>query len=110
MPERMTSFREFWPSYVRDHANPTNRRLHFIGTSLVIALLVCGLFFGRPLLFLLMPIAGYGFAWAGHFLVEKNRPATFTYPLFSLAADFVMYGKTWAGKMDDEVRAATRGV
>ena len=83
MEKKFTSYEEFWPYYVAQHRNPTNRALHFVGTSLVIACLVAG-FLVSPLWFVAMPFAGYGFAWAGHFLFERNRPATFTYPLWSL--------------------------
>jgi hypothetical protein len=103
---RIASFREFWPYYVREHSQPLNRWLHFTGTSC--AIIVCGLALATatPLLLPLTALAGYGFAWVGHFVVEKNRPATFDYPLWSLASDFVMYAKMWAGTMDREVERA----
>ena len=103
--ERIQSFREFWPFYVREHSDPTNRRLHFIGTSLVIGCAV-GAAMGQWYLIPAMPVVGYGFAWTGHFFFQKNKPATFKYPLWSLAADFVMWGKIATGKMEDEVRRA----
>jgi len=103
MADRIQSFREFWPFYVGEHTHPLNRRLHFAGTSLVIALAIAALATQTWWLFAIMPVAGYGFAWVGHFIVQKNRPATFQYPLYSLAADFVMYGKMWSGAMDAEV-------
>ena len=85
------SFAEFYPYYLGEHSNPTCRRLHFVGTSLVIALLAYTIGSGKWLLLLAVPVFGYGFAWVGHFFFEKNRPATFTYPLYSLAGDFVMF-------------------
>lgn len=93
------SFREFYPFYLGEHADRTCRRLHFAGTTLV--LLVAALAAGtRHLAWLwLMPVAGYGFAWAGHFFFEKNRPATFRYPLYSLMGDFVMYRDIWMGRV-----------
>jgi hypothetical protein len=103
---RYASFGEFWPHYVREHGLPLTRRLHFIGTSLVIGVFLLALFTHHFAVLWLMPLAGYGFAWVSHFFVEKNRPATFTYPFYSLAADFVMYAKMWRGQMDDEVRRA----
>lgn len=107
---RLQSFHEFWPYYVGEHVHPLNRALHFVGTSLVLTLLISGLWTRHFWLWAAMPVAGYGFAWVGHFVVEKNRPATFTYPLWSLAADFVMYGKMWMGRMGDEVaQLSTRG-
>src|SRR5262245_25728482 len=104
----MNSFREFWPFYVGEHSRPLNRRLHFVGTTLFLATVVTALVTQRWWLLLLSPIPGYSFAWIGHFFVEKNRPATFKYPFYSLAADFVMYGKMWAGTMDEEVKRSTK--
>ncbi|MBX2798545.1 MAG: DUF962 domain-containing protein [Myxococcales bacterium] len=89
-PPTLASFEEFFPYYLSEHADPRNRALHYVGTSLVIGLATAAAIV-NPLLLLLMPIAGYGFAWVGHFVVERNRPATFTYPLWSLAGDFRMF-------------------
>lgn len=85
------SFAEFYPFYLAEHRSSTSRRLHFVGTSLVIFLLAFALGSGRWWLLWLVPLAGYGFAWAGHFFFEKNRPATFKHPFYSLLGDFVMY-------------------
>lgn len=85
------SFAEFYPFYLREHSDPTCRRLHFVGTSLVIVLLALVAISGKLVLLWLLPVVGYGFAWVGHFFYEKNRPATFKHPWYSLAADFVMY-------------------
>lgn len=85
------SFRDFYPFYLGEHQNVTCRRLHFIGTGLVIATALYVLATGKWLLLLLLPVFGYAFAWAGHFFFERNRPATFKHPLYSLAADFVMF-------------------
>lgn len=93
------SFAEFYPYYLGEHSNPTCRRLHFVGTSLVIALLAYTIGSGKWLLLLAVPVFGYGFAWVGHFFFEKNRPATFTYPLYSLAGDFVMFRDILLGKV-----------
>jgi hypothetical protein len=106
-PERITSFRDFWPFYVREHARPLTRRLHFVGTTGVIAAVAAATATGRWALLALAPLCGYGFAWAAHFFVEHNRPATFTYPLYSLAADFVMFGRMLTGRMTGEVRRHT---
>lgn len=105
MEKRITSFADFWPYYVAEHRNPTNRTLHFCGTTLALLCLTAGLVTGRGAFFGLMPVAGYGFAWVGHFFFEKNRPATFRHPFYSLIGDFVMYARMWAGRMDAEVRA-----
>lgn len=93
------SFAEFYPYYLGEHSNPTCRRLHFVGTSLVIALLAYTIGSGKWLLLLAVPVFGYGFAWVGHFFFEHNRPATFTYPLYSLMGDWVMFWQTLTGKL-----------
>lgn len=94
-----SSFREFYPYYLSEHADRTCRRLHFVGTSLVILTAVAALASGRYALLGLLPVVGYGFAWVGHFYFEKNKPATFKYPFYSLAGDFVMYKDMWSGKI-----------
>jgi hypothetical protein len=101
--KRIQSFAEFWPFYVSQHSKPLTRKLHFIGTGLSALSLLGGIATLNPVLIGVAPVIGYGFAWAGHFLVERNRPATFTYPLWSLAADWVMFGKMLLGQMDAEV-------
>lgn len=93
------SFAEFYPFYLGEHSNPTCRRLHFVGTSLVIALLAYTIASGKWLLLLLVPVAGYGFAWIGHFVFEKNRPATFDHPWYSLIGDFAMFRDVLLGKV-----------
>jgi hypothetical protein len=103
-PKTIATFREFWPFYVREHSQPLTRGLHYVGTSGVLLSLALALVTGRWALLALMPVFGYGFAWAAHFFVQHNRPATFTYPLWSLAADFVMFGKMLRGKMAEEAR------
>ncbi len=100
MEARFQSYEAFWPYYVAEHRDPTCRKLHFIGTSLVIAMAP------NPLAWPLMPLAGYGFAWTGHFGFEKNRPATFKYPLWSLRADFRMWRKMLLGQMGPELARA----
>ena len=93
------SFAEFYPYYLSEHADRTCRRLHFAGTSLVIALAVAAVLGGQWWLLLFLPLAGYGFAWTGHFFFERNRPATFKYPFYSLWGDFVMYKDMLTGKI-----------
>ena len=108
-PKRFGTFEEFWPHYVREHAHKSTRTLHFVGTSLAMACALGAVVLRRPSLLLLAPVVGYGPAWMGHFFIEKNRPATFTHPLFSLRADFVMWKKIVDGTMDAEVERAMRG-
>jgi len=103
---RIASFSDFWPYYVREHSRPVTRALHFIGSTLVLAIAAAALVTGRPWLLLLTPVAGYGFAWIGHFGFEKNRPATFKYPVYSFLGDWMMYGKILSGTMRAEVERA----
>ena len=105
--KRYESFEEFWPFYVGEHANKWTRRLHFVGTTAAVSVLGTALIKRRPALIPLALVAGYGPAWFSHFFIEKNRPATFKYPLWSLLADFKMWGKMARGKMDREVERAT---
>ncbi|WP_426689478.1 Mpo1-like protein [Rhodanobacter ginsengiterrae] len=94
-----TSFSDFYPFYLNEHRNRTCRRLHFIGSSLVLAVVGLVLVSGQPRWLWLAPLFGYGFAWIGHYVFEKNRPATFKHPLYSLAGDWVMYGQMLRGKI-----------
>nr|WP_189663643.1 DUF962 domain-containing protein [Pseudomonas paralactis] len=96
---KFNSFAEFYPYYLSEHGNSTCRRLHFIGTTLVIGILAYAIGRGSLLLLLALPIAGYTFAWIGHFFFEKNRPATFQHPFYSLLGDFVMYRDMILGKV-----------
>ena len=91
MSARFATFREFYPFYLSEHRNPTCRKLHFVGSTLVLALVAVAIVTGNLWWLAAVPFAGYGFAWVGHFFYEKNRPATFTYPLWSFAGDWVMY-------------------
>lgn len=98
-PQHFSSFAEFYPYYLGEHSNTVCRRLHFVGTSLVIALAAYTVATGNWALLLTLPVAGYGFAWGGHFFFEKNRPATFSHPLYSLIGDFAMYRDMLRGKI-----------
>ncbi|MBB3034965.1 DUF962 domain-containing protein [Alteriqipengyuania lutimaris] len=100
------TFREFWPFYLREHSRPATRRLHYIGTALVIALAIVAVVTRTWWLLLALPVAGYFFAWIAHFRVERNRPATFTYPLWSLAADFRMFFMWVSGRLGPELERA----
>jgi hypothetical protein len=96
------TFEEFYPFYLQEHSHPLCRALHYTGSSLVIFVLLYALISQQLLLLWLLPVLGYGFAWVGHFFVEKNRPATFTYPLYSFIADWVMLKDFLTGKLKDK--------
>lgn len=104
MSTRFASFREFYPFYLSEHRNATCRRLHFAGTTLVVLLVAAAAWTRLWWLLALVPIAGYGFAWVGHFAFEKNRPATFQHPLYSLVGDWVMYWQLLTGRIPFEER------
>jgi len=101
--DRIETFEEFWDYYVGEHAAKLTRVLHFIGTTAAMSLLAGGLLTRRRWMLLLAPIAGYGPAWISHFFIEKNRPATFKYPVWSLQADLVMWWKMVTFTMEAEV-------
>jgi hypothetical protein len=99
MHTRYETFREFYPFYLSEHSNTACRRLHFVGTTLVIACLVTALATLNAWWLAAALIAGYGFAWIGHYFFEHNRPATFTYPLYSFIGDWVMFKDLLTGKI-----------
>lgn len=88
--DNFESFAEFYPFYLGEHADPICRALHYIGSLGVLCILAYSIITGRYMALLAMPIFGYGFAWVGHYVFEKNRPATFKWPLWSLMGDWVM--------------------
>lgn len=101
-PDSIRTLAEFWPVYVSAHHHPMTRRLHFVGTTLAILCIVAVILGYSPWLLLAAPVIAYGFAWVGHFWMEKNRPATFGHPFMSLVSDFRMYGLMWLGRMTAE--------
>ena len=110
MNGQFSSLDEFWPFYLAQHLNPTNRRLHFIGTTLGLALTAAAAFRQEPRLLLAALVSAYGCAWVGHFFFEMNAPATFKHPWLSLAADFRMYKLMWLGRLSEEIRARTGNI
>ena len=99
MADRIDNFADFYPYYLEEHSDRTCRRLHFVGTTLALLTLIAAFATLNFWLLLAVPFFGYGFAWVGHFFFEKNKPATFTYPMFSLMGDFVMYKDILTGKI-----------
>jgi hypothetical protein len=102
MEERLASFEAFWPYYVAQHRDPVNRALHFLGTSLALATLAASATL-TPWWALVVPLAGYGPAWLGHFYFEQNKPATLRYPFWSLRGDLRMYALLWLNRMESEI-------
>lgn len=96
---RFSSFKEFYPFYLGEHANKICRRLHFVGSTLVLAVVAAAFVTGDARWFIAAPLAGYGFAWVGHFFFEHNKPATFKHPLYSFMGDWVMYAQILSGKV-----------
>lgn len=93
------SLKEFYPYYLTEHQNSTSKLLHFIGTGLFLSILIYAIYTNRFQLLWITPVVGYGFAWVGHFFFEKNKPATFKHPFYSLASDFIMFFDIIRGKV-----------
>ncbi len=104
-PDDFETFEDFYPFYLHEHRNQICKFLHFFGTSLLIATFIGIVLTGRWYQIWLIPVFGYGFAWLGHFGFEKNKPASFKWPLFSLRADFVMFYDLLTGNLSFETNA-----
>jgi hypothetical protein len=103
---KVRTYAEFWPYYLQEHAKPRTRAFHYVGTGVVVAA-IAGLILTGSLWFLIAALfGGYGFAWFAHFFIEKNRPATFTHPFWSLISDFRMAWAWLTGSLRDELRRA----
>ena len=102
------SFKEFFPYYLAEHANPTCRKLHYIGTTLGTLAALYAIATLQPLYLLLYPLLGYGFAWFAHYKYEKNKPATFDYPLWSLLGDYKMYWLALTGRLKEPLYAGIK--
>ncbi len=103
MSRRLSSYRAFWPYYLGEHSRSATRLLHGIGTVLAVLLLIAGMAHTNWPLAAAAIVTGYAFAWAGHCFIEKNRPATFQYPLWSLISDFRMLALWLAGRLEAEL-------
>ncbi|HXH17710.1 MAG TPA: DUF962 domain-containing protein [Chitinophagales bacterium] len=105
---QFNSVKEFYPYYLTQHREIRCRTLHFTGTSLVIVIFITAIISQHWWLLLAMPVAGYGFAWTGHFLFEKNKPAAFNHPLYSFACDFIMFWHIITGRINEKIRETER--
>ena len=103
MNGQISTFEEFWPFYLGEHSKPATRMFHFVGTTLALIDIALAIVLLDPMLLIAAPIAAYGFAWVSHFFIEKNRPATFTYPWWSLKGDIRMYGLIATGRIGAEL-------
>jgi hypothetical protein len=109
LAERIATYRDFWPYYLREHAKPETRAIHYVGTTLATASLIALIATGSLWFIPAILIGGYGPAWIGHFFIEKNRPATFTYPLWSLFSDYRMAFAWVTGRLSGELARAGVG-
>ena len=109
MTKLIATYAEFWPYYLREHAQGLTRTLHALGTGIALLFLVMGILVGPWWLIFLGIFAGYGFAWGSHLLVERNRPATFRYPLWSLFSDLRMAWLMVTGGLAAELEKANQG-
>ncbi|MEM7639769.1 MAG: DUF962 domain-containing protein [Pseudomonadota bacterium] len=106
MADRKATYTEFWPYYLQEHAKPQTRHFHYVGTALVIVIAGFAVVTQRWLWLLAMPVAGYFFAWVSHAFVERNKPATFTHPFWSLISDFRMFFLWISGRLGPELEKA----
>ena len=98
MAERIKTFKEFYALYLNEHRKLATRIFHFIGTLLIFVVLFYVIQSGKERFLWYIPIFGYGFAWFSHAVFEKNKPTIFSYPLFTLAADFKLFFELLTGK------------
>lgn len=97
------TFQQFWPYYLAEHSKPATRAFHFLATATWLALLGAAVFTRTWWLLVLIPLAAYGLAWFSHFFIERNRPATFKHPLYSLLADHKMAFYMLTGRLGGEL-------
>jgi len=105
---RIGTFAEFWPFYLGEHRKPATRGFHFVGANVALALALAGLWTRDGRLLLAALAVAYGLAWVSHYFIEKNRPATFRYPLWSFAADWKMWALIWTKRLEPELRRIER--
>lgn len=103
--EKFETLEEFWPYYLAEHQDPVNRNLHFVGSTIGLVCIGKAIKERKPSYLLLGLLGGYGCAWVGHFMIEKNKPATFKYPFKSFISDWLMFGTRISGKLDKELES-----
>ncbi len=106
--EKLASYGEFWPFYLNEHRKPVTRLMHYVGTAIGLTLLALAIATQTWWLLLAALVSGYAFAWLSHAFVEHNRPATFTYPFWSLISDFRMFFLWISGRLEPELRQHLR--
>jgi hypothetical protein len=104
MKKTITTYAEFWPFYLQEHSLPSTRWIHFVGTCIAALNIVLAVVYLAPLYLLYAMLSCYAFAWVSHFFVEKNRPATFTYPVWSFFSDWKMWAFMATGKLNAELQ------
>jgi hypothetical protein len=103
MATRFRTYADFWPFYLGEHAKPSTRAVHYVGTIGSALMLVVALATRDWWLLLAVPFFGYGPAWFSHYFIEKNRPATFQAPVWSLISDYRMCGLFLTGRLGHEL-------
>jgi hypothetical protein len=106
MAERSASYYDFWPYYLREHAEPGTRYMHYAGTVLATSVLIGALVTQTWWALVLYPLFGYGFAWVSHAFIERNKPATFIHPLWSLISDYRMTFLAFTGRLKPHLERA----
>ena len=102
--KKITTFEAFWPFYLGEHSLSVTRWFHFVGTTIALLNLITAVVYLAPTYVLSALLSGYFFAWVSHFFIEKNRPATFTYPLWSFIADWKMWAMMATGRLGAELQ------
>jgi hypothetical protein len=106
--ERIPSFEKFWPFYLGEHSQPATRWMHFFGDTAALGLVASALINGSWILVPAAVVVGYGFAWVSHFFIEKNKPAAFSYPVWSFIADWKMWALMVTGRLNAELTETQR--